>query len=573
MRRTVAFPVLMALAGLVPGSAARADSLAEIDRDFAEAAEGLTRATVHLVGEGAAKDMPGSSGVILHPDGWVLSDADATMTGLAVEEGASPRRKAHAERATVRLPDGKTYPAVLVKRDPDTDSSLLKIVPEGEAKFRCCRPGASSGIGVGSWAILCGNSFGTAKEGRPALSVGVIAAVVDGQFVTSAAVNPGSNGGPCADAEGRLVGIVSTWGADPASPWNGFGILTPIDRIRERYRDVKDFEKVFPDLKAPPARQHRAGALEEAFRAVARQAAPSVVSITFQRDASAPRTESITLPDKRTIVVPRYTGPVSGVIVDASGLVATACANLWARESIEGATVHLPDGRDLPAKILGRDQVLGVALLQADAEGLPCLEPAAPAGVKVGQFAFALGNPFGERRAASPFFTFGVVSALHQLDRNRDALQTDAGMNDVNCGGALVDLRGRLLGICSLQSPQLYGRNSGIGFAIPADRVLASLPALKAGRDVLPGFLGVQTAEAAGKVLIVSVVEGSPAAALGLCKDDAIAAINGRAIENALQFRDVMGSLRAGDEAELRVVRSEEALTLKVVLGARPEER
>ena len=560
--------VLLALLVLALPAPAGALSLAQVDKDFAEAAGALVRATVLVRGEGAPDGMLSSSGVVIHPDGYVLTDADATL--IKVQPGIGPPQKTYAEKATVRFPDGKAYPAMVVKRDEATDSCLLKIDAKGTT-LKALPLGSSDEVGVGSWAMLCGNAFGTANEGKPAASLGVISAIHRGTLYTSAAVNPGSNGGPCADAEGRLVGIVSTWEAQPNAPLYGFGRVTPLNRIRLRYQELPEFDRLFPDPKTLPPRARRAALLEEAFRILAKRVYPSVVSITFKRSSGPDRTESVVTPQGRQVTLPCYGGPASGLIHDREGHILTALSNLWGFERISGATVHLSDGRDLPAKILARDRVRGLALLKVEATGLPCLEPAGDDGVRVGQFAFALGNPWGRKQEPAPLFTFGIVSAMHQLDRRRDALQTDAGMNDANVGGPLVDLQGRLLGLNTLQNPERFGRNSGIGFAVPPASLAKALPHLKEGRDVLPGYLGAGLSQTQdGKVSIRSVTPGSAAQKAGLKSGDIVTALNGQAIESMSQIIDLIGAMQAGDLAEVEVIRGGTPLKVPVTLDEPP---
>ncbi len=566
--------VLVLLGFLAPADAV---PLSEIDKDFTEAAEPLERATV-LVRAADAQAGPGSSGVVMHPEGYVLSDAAATL--LKVEAVGGKPRKVYADKAVIRFPDGKLFKATLLRRDDESDSSLLKIDDPGS--FKAVRPGSSDELGAGAFVMLCGNAFGTANEGRPAVSLGVVSAAdprdpADGagryaQLVTSAAVNPGSNGGPCADAEGRLAGIVSTWGGQRTSAWYGLGIVTPINRIRSRYRDLPCAGKVFPDPKTLPPRAHSAVALEEAFRIVARRASPAIVSLVFKREAGASHREMVNGPDGKPVEIEVYQGPVSGVLYSADGYILTSTYNLWSPEKIQGAEAFLQDGRSFPAKLLGRDQVRGIALLKVEAKDLPFLQPAPPGKLQVGQFVFALGNPRGAAPAGEPFFTFGLLSTQHQLDKNRDALQTDAGMNDANAGGALVNLRGRLIGVNTLVAPARFGRNSGIGFAIPVGKIEEALPGLKQGKNVIPGYLGVvlqQTKD--GKVAVAGVQAGGAAQAAGLKGGDLVVLFDGQAVDTVAQLMDLIGALLAGQEVTLKVIRDNGELEFKATLGERPE--
>lgn len=564
--------VLLGLA-LLQGDAG-ALTLAQVDKDFADAAAALEKTTVLVQAQGRAEGLLASSGALIHAEGYILSDADAAL--LRIEAG----RKVHAGKAQVRFADGTTTTARVLHRDEDTDSCLLKI----EGKIPAVKPasvGSSDLIGVGSWTLVCGNAFGTANEGRPAVSVGVVSAArardpASGAgrhetLYTSAAVSPGSNGGPCVDAEGRLVGVVSTWEADPNSPVHDFGRVIPVNRIRKAYQDLPDAAKVFPDPKSLPPRAKSAAYLEESFRIVADRVWPAVVSLAVTRQGSPQRTE-LMRQGNQALTVPRYGGPASGILYDAEGHVLTAAANLWAYASIRSVAVVLPDRRVFPAKILARDLVRGIALLKIDGKDLPCLLPAPAESLQVGRFAFAVGNPWAGRSDFGPLLTMGVVSALHQLDTHRDAVQTDAGMTDANVGGPLVDLRGRLIGISTLQNPEVYGRNSGIGFAIPVATIEATLPGLKQGLSVLPGFLGIQLLDAGNRIQIQGVTPGSPADKGGLVAGDLVTCFSGIAPKHSAHLRELIAALQAGDEVEVEVLRQGKSRTVHVTLGERPGE-
>ena len=125
---------------------------------------------------------------------------------------------------------------MLVRRDEETDSSLLKITDAVSGKLPCILMGSSDALKVGDFSIVVGNTFGAGVEGEPSLTMGSVSALLkrrmpDGgrfeKIYTSAAVNPGANGGPCLDAEGRLVGIVSSFETSPTSPFRALGIINP----------------------------------------------------------------------------------------------------------------------------------------------------------------------------------------------------------------------------------------------------------------------------------------------------------------------------------------------------------
>ncbi len=165
----------------------------------------------------------------------------------------------------------------------------------------------------------------------------------------------------------------------------------------------------------------------------------------------------------------------SGVIVDAArGLVLTN------RHVVEGAreiAVTLRDGRRYPARLLGLSDEEDIALLQIPAEGLSALPFGDPRQLRVGDFVIAIGNPFGLGHTV----TSGIVSALQRTGyaagHPERFIQTDAPINPGNSGGALIDTRGRLVGInTAIIAPG--GGNVGIGFAVPADRARAAMLAI-----------------------------------------------------------------------------------------------
>ena len=547
---------LVVLAAALP---AAGQSLRGIRKEFADVGENVIPATVIVKSDQMKGPGGGSTGVIIHPSGYVLSDADATIiTAERTPEGEV--KKTHGMDAIVQLPypDLRKFKAVVIRRDPETDSTLLKITEERLEDLHFVPMGSSDGLLVGAFSIIVGNMFGSGQEGEPALSMGCVSALVNrtglggGKYemiYTSAAVNPGMNGGPSLDAEGRLVGIISTWEADPASPFRALGKVTPIDRIRARYADLDCFDEVFPDPRTLKPRSDEAAVLEQAFSIVARHTYPSVVSIEVDR-GGATKPIKMRMQNPRNpggppleIEMPRYRGPYSGVVLSKDGLVLTCNANLWAYPEIKGITVHLRDGRSLPGKVRARDRYRDVALIEVEATDLVPLPIAKEP--TVGRFALAVGNPFGEDRHDAPLLTYGIVSGVHRLNRDLDAIQTDAGLTDAMVGGALVTLEGELLGLNLLVQPERFGRNSGIGFAIPMTSLETSLPKLRRGDDVLPGTLSVQFGTNDEQAYVcVLVVPNGPAAKGGMESGDVILEVESRRASSFASMEELIDFIR-----------------------------
>ncbi|MFY7851451.1 MAG: S1C family serine protease, partial [Brevundimonas sp.] len=187
----------------------------------------------------------------------------------------------------------------------------------------------------------------------------------------------------------------------------------------------------------------------------------------------------------------RQEGLGSGVIVSPDGYILT---NNHVIEGADELKVTLADDRDFPARIVGTDPKTDVAVLKIEAEGLPVLTLADSDRVRVGDIAFAVGNPLGVGQTV----TMGIVSAkgrsrlglLERVSGYEDFIQTDAAINMGNSGGALIDARGRLIGVNSAIISPSRG-NIGIGFAIPVNLARFIMNSLVETGAVARGYLGV----------------------------------------------------------------------------------
>ncbi len=176
-------------------------------------------------------------------------------------------------------------------------------------------------------------------------------------------------------------------------------------------------------------------------------------------------------------------GPTSGMVWSADGLIVTSAFNFVRDPTI--ITVVMADGRRFVAKLLARDMIRRIALLKVEANDLPAPEWAPNDEIRVGQYAIACGRGFG---GTMPSVSVGMVSALGR--RAGNAIQTDAKLSPANYGGPLIDLDGRVLGICvplaggggELAGVEWY--DSGIGFAIPRGRIEAVVARLMGGTDI-----------------------------------------------------------------------------------------
>ncbi|TDF34728.1 DegQ family serine endoprotease [Alteromonadaceae bacterium M269] len=272
-----------------------------------------------------------------------------------------------------------------------------------------------------------------------------------------------------------------------------------------------------------------------------------------------------------------FRGLGSGVIIDAEkGYIVT---NHHVIDNANEITVTLKDGRELEAKKIGADPQSDIALLQVDSDNLVALELANSDELRVGDFVIAVGNPFG----LSQTVTSGIVSALGRSSLNiegyEDFIQTDAAINRGNSGGALVNLRGELVGInTAIFGPG--GGNVGIGFAIPSNMMKNLVDQIIEFGEVRRGLLGISGGDVdAGlaEAMNLSVNRGafvrevtpdSAADDAGINAGDIIVAINGNDIEGFQELRAKVGSLGAGTQIELSLLRDGKRKTVDVTLGS-----
>jgi Do/DeqQ family serine protease len=272
-----------------------------------------------------------------------------------------------------------------------------------------------------------------------------------------------------------------------------------------------------------------------------------------------------------------FRGLGSGVIIDADkGYVVT---NNHVVDNADEILVKLNDGRELLAKKLGADEQSDIALLQVDAERLQDVELANSDKLRVGDFVVAIGNPFG----LSQTVTSGIVSALGRSGLNiggyEDFIQTDAAINRGNSGGALVNLRGELVGInTAIFGPN--GGNVGIGFAIPSNMMKNLVDQIIEFGEVRRGLLGIiggdvdeGLAEAFNSevnigAFVNEVAPDTAAEKAGLKAGDIITKINGNTLTGFNELRAKIASLGAGAEVELTIIRSGDAQKVKVTLDA-----
>lgn len=276
-------------------------------------------------------------------------------------------------------------------------------------------------------------------------------------------------------------------------------------------------------------------------------------------------------------------GVGSGVILSEDGFILTNNHVVTVRgEEVDEIEVRLPDGNRYEARILGRDPATDIAVLKVDAEKpLPSIVMANSDGIRVGDIAFAIGNPL----EVGLTVTQGIISATGRTNlgiiRNggyEDFIQTDASINMGNSGGALVDAEGRLIGI-NTAIVSRSGGNIGIGFAIPINMARNVMNSLITTGTVKRGFLGVVPGDLTPELVetfdlpdlkgaIINRVEaGFPADRAGLKHGDVIVSVNNETITGADDLRLKVSQIAPGTEVSLAYYREGERRETTVVLG------
>src|SRR5438445_1372692 len=329
-------------------------------------------------------------------------------------------------------------------------------------------------------------------------------------------------------------------------------------------------------------------ALEEAFTTVADRVTPAVVNVsTVPRKQSAEET-----PERfreffgeefyerffrrRPREETRASG--SGVTVDPRGYILT---NNHVIENAQDITVRLSDGRKFTAKLVGRDPKTDLAVLKVEAPSpLPAAELGDSDHLRVGQWAIAIGNPFGLDRTV----TVGIISATA---RNRvgvatyeNFIQTDASINPGNSGGPLLNLDGQVIGI----NTAIVASGQGIGFSIPVNMAREVMQQLITRGHVVRGWLGIVIQDltddlatsfgvtARAGVLVTDVMKAGPAETAGLRSGDVITELADGKITEVPDLQKRVAAHAPGESLTLTVVRDRKPVAVRITLGEMPSD-
>ena len=310
------------------------------------------------------------------------------------------------------------------------------------------------------------------------------------------------------------------------------------------------------------------------FAPLARRADPAVATVKARVEGESPS-------GRRRVVAE---GLGTAFVYDPDGLLLT---NNHVIEKATEVQVGFLDGRELPAKIVGRDKHTDVAVLRVDQRGLTSLPLGDSDAIEVGDWVVAIGNPFGLAHTVSA----GILSAkgrtrddVKGLDQSGyfNFLQTDASINPGNSGGPLLNLRGEVVGI----NAAVRANANSIGFAIPINMVKQLLPMLIRDGKIRRSAIGV-TVDAlnpveAGRLKrpdrkgawVKSVIPGGPAERAGLSPDDVIVGFDGKPISDPNELRWVASIAGVHKVTTVRVARGDREFDIRVTLGelSQPDE-
>jgi serine protease Do len=322
--------------------------------------------------------------------------------------------------------------------------------------------------------------------------------------------------------------------------------------------------------------------------AIAKALKPAVVNVSTKKMESGPSVPKGMDPDdpfsqffrqfERRPHAVRSLG--SGFIIHADGYIVSN------NHVVDGASeirVRLSDGRELPAKVRGRDPKTDLVLLKIEATGLPTIPVGDSSTLEAGAPVMAIGNPFGLAQTV----TTGIVSGTGRVIGGGpydDFIQTDTSINPGNSGGPLINARGQAIGINAAIFSQ-SGGSIGIGFAIPVNLAKPVLTQLADSGRVVRGWLGVAiqpvTPELAKSLklsdstgaLVSSVTDDSPAEKAGLKAGDVIVEFNGERVAKADRLPSAVAVTPVGREVPISIVRDGKPLKLTAKVGEQAETR
>jgi serine protease Do len=270
-------------------------------------------------------------------------------------------------------------------------------------------------------------------------------------------------------------------------------------------------------------------------------------------------------------------GVGSGCIISRDGDILT---NNHVIEDADQIKVKLADGKEVNARIIGRDPKTDLALIKVDGTlDIPPLKLGDSDALRVGNWVVAVGSPFGLEQTV----TAGIVSAKGRVIGSGpydNFIQTDASINPGNSGGPLINMQGEVVGI----NTAIIASGQGIGFAIPINMAKDIVPQLQKTGHVTRGLLGVSIQDLTPELarsfglketqgaLIAKVVTGGPADKAGIVIGDVITSFNGNSVTSSKDLSRIVASTPVGETVTVRLIREGKVLDLSAKIGEMEEE-
>ena len=282
---------------------------------------------------------------------------------------------------------------------------------------------------------------------------------------------------------------------------------------------------------------------------------------------------------KRKVQTPKKEGAGSGVLISSDGYIVT---NNHVVEGADELTVTMNDNREFSARIIGTDKATDLALIKIHGKDLPAIKVASSDDIRVGEWVLAIGHPFNLRATV----TAGIVSAkARSLGANgvEAFIQTDAAINAGNSGGALVNVKGELIGINAMLYSQT-GNFTGYGFAIPTTIMNKVVDDLKQYGTVQRGLIGIRGTDVRNYIdqmkeqqkeadfgtnegiYIAEVTDDGAAQEGGLEKGDVITHINGHKVTKMAELQEILATKRPGDKITVNFLRKKAKKSVTLML-------
>ena len=505
------------------------------------------------------------SGVVLGSKGLVVTNAHVVKSG----------------KARVKLLDGRTFPATVLKKQGNTNLALLQLeLPAGTTlPVADCAPDDDAVLGEVVLAV--GNPLGTACV----VSGGVVSAKRDregGRIQADANLGNQNGGGAIVDAAGRVLGIGDAGAEDAietqfrqrgdrATTETNLSTFVGIARVRKAFASELEAAAATDPIRAPAAPAAALQQLREsALTAMVAKTNGALLNIYVAKNVAVQKEDDPFPPEPQWVTMSLG----SGVIIDRSGLALSNWHVVDDATRPDGSmvqdhrvTARVFGGKEYQVKVLSISREDDLSLLQLELESgeeVKAVELGSSDALAIGEPVAAIGNPHGRANT----ITAGVVTAKTQKlkvkGRFRDlepVLETDAAINGGNSGGALLDMNGRLVGINSAGG----GTFNNKGYAIEVDHVRKQvLGLLFAAYKLRSPDLGMRVIDDDGKVLVMDTDPRGPAAKAGLQSGDRIVSLAGVPITWSPGFARTLLQQPAGTELAVAIERKGVPQTIRV---------